>query len=161
MIRTAAGNQSAIAIIRALATGAIRPTAPHIAATLREQAAVGLLLGGGLAAGGFVRVFMSSGEALSAAAIALSLFLIVTTSVVVGAALPFLLVRNGIDPANGGTLIQVLMDVGGCLFTCVACKVVLVTMPAALGLLPEPAATAAVAAGVGGGAAAAAVTSIG
>jgi len=149
-----AGNQSAIKVIRALATGAIKPTAPHIEATLREQAATGLLLGGGLAAGGFVRVFMSSGEALSAAAIALSLFLIVFTSVVVGAALPFLLVRNGIDPANGGTLIQVLMDVGGCLFTCISCKLVLVTLPAALGL-PAPVTAAA---GVG---AAAAVTSVG
>ncbi len=47
------------------------------------------------------------------------------TSVLAGAALPFGLARLGIDPANAGTSIQVLMDVSGVLITCVTCKLIL------------------------------------
>lgn len=42
-----------------------------------------------------------------AAAISMSLFLIVMTSVLLGAALPFGLARIGVDPGHAGTTIQV------------------------------------------------------
>ena len=41
------------------------------------------------------------------------------------AGLPFALARAGIDPANAGTSIQVVMDVSGVLITCATCHLVL------------------------------------
>jgi hypothetical protein len=45
--------------------------------------------------------------------IAMSLFLIVTASVLLGTALPFALAKVQIDPAHAGSSIQVVMDVFG------------------------------------------------
>jgi hypothetical protein len=84
---------------------------------LAQQAAVGVLLGGGLACGGFARVYTTNGNMANALAISFSLFLIVLTSVVLGTFLPFALAKAGIDPANAGTSIQVIMvsrDLSSC-----------------------------------------------
>lgn len=62
-------------------------------ATLTEQLEVALLLGGGLAAAGFVRVYLTNGSLLNSFAISLSLMAIVMTSVVLGSGLPFYLAR--------------------------------------------------------------------
>ena len=51
---------------------------------MQQQLAVGLMLGAGLAAGGWVRVYLTNGNALNATAISISLFLIVLCSVVAG-----------------------------------------------------------------------------
>lgn len=59
--------------------------------------------------------------------------MIVMTSVLAGAALPFGLARAGLDPANAGTTIQVLMDVTGVVITCVTCKLILDTLTHSLG----------------------------
>ncbi|GLI66655.1 hypothetical protein VaNZ11_010583 [Volvox africanus] len=128
-----AGNQSAIKVIRGLATGAIRPSWPSARATMRDQAFVGLLLGTGLSAGGFVRVYATHGDVANASAISISLFLIVMTSVMLGTALPFALARAGVDPANAGTSIQVLMDILGVAITCVTCYFVLVQLALGVG----------------------------
>jgi hypothetical protein len=79
-----AGNQSAIKIIRGLATGSFKPTAAGIRRAMKQQASVGLMLGLGLAAGGWVRVYITNGDALNATAISISLFLIVLCSVLAG-----------------------------------------------------------------------------
>ena len=79
-----AGNQSAIKVIRGLATGSLKPTGPGVRRALRQQLAVGLLLGAGLAAGGWARVYLTNGDLLNATAIAISLFLIVLASVLAG-----------------------------------------------------------------------------
>lgn len=120
-----AGNQSAIKVIRGLATGTIKPTGASMRRVLRQQAIVALLLGAGLSAAGWVRVYLTHGDAVNSTAIAISLYLIVVTSVMLGAALPFGLARLGVDPANAGTSIQVLMDCFGVLITCVCCHYVL------------------------------------
>jgi hypothetical protein len=57
------------------------------------QVWVGLLLGTGLSAGGWLRVYATNGSVVNASAIALSLWLIVMTSVLLGTALPFALTR--------------------------------------------------------------------
>ncbi|KAF5828919.1 hypothetical protein DUNSADRAFT_16831 [Dunaliella salina] len=88
-----AGNQSAIKVIRGLATGAIDASWPSMRRSLAEQSAVGLLLGTGLSAGGFARVYVTNGSVDNAGAISLSLFLIVMTSVVLGSGLPFILTK--------------------------------------------------------------------
>ncbi len=128
-----AGNQSAIHVIRGLATGSLTPSGPDVGRTLAHQLAVGGLLASGLAVGGYGRVALSGGSPLDAAAIAASLFAIVLASVAVGTALPFGLARAGIDPANAGTSVQVAGDVLGVAITCGVCSAVLGQAAAALG----------------------------
>lgn len=119
-------------VIRGLATGAIKPTLPSIRKTLQEQASVGLLLGTGLSMGGFVRVYVTNGDLWNAISISLSLFIIVMSSVVLGTALPFALNKSGVDPANAGTSIQVVMDILGVAITCVTCNYILVQFASSL-----------------------------
>ena len=121
-------------VIRGLATGTIKTSWPSIQKTMKQQAQVALLLGGGLSAAGWVRVYLTSGDTLSSTAIALSLFFIVITSVLAGTALPFALAKAGVDPANAGTSIQVLADVGGVVISCVCCHYVLDTFGKSVGL---------------------------
>lgn len=56
-----------------------------------------------------LQVYATNGNLSNAIAISSSLFMIVMTSVVLGTGLPFLLARVGVDPANAGTSIQVVM----------------------------------------------------
>ncbi|KAF8065428.1 MgtE [Scenedesmus sp. PABB004] len=128
-----AGNQSAIKVIRGLATGSITTSWASIRATLTEQVEVSLLLGGGLSAAGFARVYVTTQSLVNAAAISLSLLAIVIASVLLGSALPFVLARAGVDPANAGTSIQVLMDIIGVAITCATCQAVLVQYAGSLG----------------------------
>ena len=120
-----AGNQSAIKVIRGMATGSITPTLDSLQEVMKQQITVAFILGTSLSAAGWVRVYVTNGSALNSSAIAFSLFLIVCTSVIVGTLLPFGLARAGQDPANAGTSIQVLMDVLGVLITCVSCNFIL------------------------------------
>ena len=120
-----AGNQSAIKVIRWMAMGSISQSLDSLTSVLKQQVAVALILGTSLSAAGWLRVYITNGDALNSSAIALSLFLIVCTSVIVGTLLPFGIARVGQDPANAGTSIQVLMDVLGVLITCTCCHYVL------------------------------------
>lgn len=121
-----AGNQSAIHVIRGLATGSLNAeNSDDFAKTMLHQGSVGALLASGLALAGFARVLLSTGSVVDSAAISASLFFIVLASVGVGSALPFGLARLGIDPANAGTSVQVAMDILGCGITCVTCSLVL------------------------------------
>ena len=119
-------------VVGTQATKSISLTPGSVSKTMLQQGAIGLLLGLGLACelsfdavvlptsplnccsdiclhigGGFVRVYLTNGSLLNSAAISLSLFTIVMTSVLTGTALPFALAKSGVDPANGGTVIQV------------------------------------------------------
>lgn len=127
-----AGNQSAIKVIRGMATGSIKPNAKSLRKVLGQQIAVGGMLGGGLAAGGWLRVYLTNGDTWNANAISFSLLCIVFSSVVLGTSLPFGLAKMGVDPANAGTTIQVLMDILGVLITCVTCHFVLDQLAASL-----------------------------
>jgi len=139
-----AGNQSAIHVIRGLATGSLDAnSSDDFAKTMLHQGGVGALLATGLAVAGFARVLLSTGSALDSAAISASLFLIVLASVGVGSALPFALARLGVDPANAGTSVQVAMDILGCAISCATCSFVLGTFAGAV----ESAAVVAVAGG--------------
>ena len=154
-----AGNQSAIRVIRGLATGDMVVTKECFVDTLWQQARVGFLLATFLSLGGFARVMITeatggldggsvedaAGVAVAAAGsasdpsaavgafgIALSLFCIVTLSTVAGTAMPFALAATGQDPANAGTTIQVFMDVMGVVITCVVCSAVFTQFPEVL-----------------------------
>ena len=71
-----AGNQSAIKVIRGLATKKMDGSWSTAAEVLRKQLLVGLLLGTSLAAVGYLRVYLTDGDSTNAFAISLSLFLI-------------------------------------------------------------------------------------
>ena len=111
-------------VIRGLATGKLDDSFASIRSSMAKQAFVGLLLGSALSAGGFLRVYLTNGDMVNASAISISLMTIVMTSVLLGSGLPFALSRLGVDPANAGTSIQVVMDVLGVGITCVTCDYV-------------------------------------
>jgi hypothetical protein len=69
--------------------------------------------------------YVTNGDATNSTAISISLFLIVLSSVLAGTALPFGLARMGIDPANAGTTVQVVMDCLGVFITCACCHFLL------------------------------------
>lgn len=108
-------------MIRGLATGKVDDSGDSVRTTLMQQAAVGVLLGSALTAGGFIRVYVTNGDLTNAVAISSSLMTIVMASVLLGSSLPFALSRLGVDPANAGTSIQVIMDVSGVGITCMTC----------------------------------------
>jgi len=118
-----AGNQAAVRIIRGLATGEVdsKPTERTVSIVSDEIArAVALALV--LVVAGFLRVVLfesgSSTYLVDAAAISASLFIIVSSSVVLGTLLPLLLSSLKVDAAHASTTIQVVMDVMGVLITC-------------------------------------------
>merc|ERR1719223_985789 len=114
-----AGNQSTVNIIRGLATGQVNNS--NASSVVLVEAKLGLALGVVLAMLGWARVMISDGDTVSAMAIGASVFCIVATSTVVGAALPILLHRSGLDAAHAGPAIQVLMDIVGVSITCLIC----------------------------------------
>jgi len=120
-----AGNQSAIKVIRGLATRQMDGSKASVTKVMQQQIAVGLLLGLALAAVGFVRVYVTDGHFENSCAISVSLFLIVLVSTILGTSLPFALFRFGVDPANAGTSIQVIMDILGVTITCWTCNSIL------------------------------------
>ncbi len=119
------GAQSAVHVIRGLATGQYPATLESFRTALQQQLKVGVLLGTALAIGGYARVVATEGVPLDATAIAASLFVIVNVSVLAGTTLPFALAWRGVDPAHAGTTVQVVMDVLGVGITCAVCRLVL------------------------------------
>lgn len=120
-----AGNQSAIKVIRGLATRKMDGSLESALSVLYQQVLVGLCLGLALASVGYVRVYLTNGSHENASAISLALFFIVLSSTILGTSLPFVLNEFGIDPANAGTSIQVIMDILGVTITCITCNFVL------------------------------------
>lgn len=120
-----AGNQAAVMVIRSLAlTGGRGGVA--VSKVLWRESLVALAVGGLMMVVGFARVFLfEGGDWAAATAITLSLWGIVTSSIVLGAALPLLMHKLRLDPAHAGPCIQVLMDVLGVALTCSICSMVL------------------------------------
>mmetsp|Transcript_6903 Transcript_6903/g.25449 ORF Transcript_6903/g.25449 Transcript_6903/m.25449 type:complete len:256 (-) Transcript_6903:1027-1794(-) len=119
-----AGNQSAIYVIRALATSSVKLSIPSLVQVLKREAYAGIILATFLSQVGFLRVLLTNGGLVNAFAISLSLFMIVLFSVLFGTVLPFGLGWIGLDPAHAGTTIQVCMDVLGVFITCSLCSLV-------------------------------------
>lgn len=119
------GAQSAVHVIRGLATGQFPATWDAFRTALHQQLRVGFLLGTALALGGYARVMLTEGLPLDATAIAASLFCIVNVSVAAGTTLPFALAWGGVDPAHAGTTVQVTMDVLGVAITVLVCRLML------------------------------------
>lgn len=111
-------------VIRSLAVGDLDLSGDAFRRTMSRQARVGVLLALATTSVGVARVLVTDGELQNVLGISASLFAIVFTSTLLGAALPFGLGRFGVDPANAGTTIQVVMDVLGVATTCAVCSLV-------------------------------------
>ena len=120
-----AGNQAAVRIIRGLATGEVAPdNSPRTRGLVSAELARAVALGMILVLAGFVRVIAFGGGLGDGLAISASLFIIVSTSVILGTLLPLLLQSLRIDAAHASTTIQVIMDVMGVLITCTVAPIV-------------------------------------
>jgi magnesium transporter len=107
------GSQSSTLIIRGLALGEIKPS--DWWRILWREAGLGLVLGLGLALFGFLRVLMYPDSGVDfALTVGVAIVGIVFAGCTLGAMLPLLLRRMGIDPATSSTpFIASLVDVTG------------------------------------------------
>jgi Mg/Co/Ni transporter MgtE len=74
---------------------------------------------------GFLRAILFHTPLVEAIAVTAALALIVFSSVCLGAMLPLILERMGVDPAHSSTTIQVLMDILGVLLAVAVSKAIL------------------------------------
>ncbi len=119
------GSQSSTLIIRGMAVGELRPK--DWWRILLRESSMGLVLGLGLGAIGFLRVLMYADQHLDFAfTIAGTLVGIVMTGCTVGSMLPLGLKRLGIDPATSSTpFIASLVDVLGIIIFVHVAKVIM------------------------------------
>ncbi|MBD3273655.1 magnesium transporter [Candidatus Dependentiae bacterium] len=119
-----AGNQSSAIVIRGLATGQISRK-NSLKVLLKEfgtSIAIALLL----TIVSFFRVFLFQHDIISAFTVSIALFLIVITSMFLGALLPLLLERLNLDPAHSAApFLATLMDILGVLIYCLIVSKVL------------------------------------
>lgn len=107
------GAQSATLVVRALATGDLR--LPQWSRALAKELAVGLILGVTMGAASGVLGVIRGGVAVGIV-VGLTMVGIVLVANLVGASLPFLLTRVGLDPAVASSpLIATIMDAVGLL----------------------------------------------
>jgi Mg/Co/Ni transporter MgtE len=126
-----AGNQAAVRSITGLLTGQF--TGQHLWLVVRQEFVAGLVSSTCLFGIAFLRVLMYySAEDVQPTpvwttvfSISFSLFVIVLTSVVLGAVLPFVLLSMKINVEHAAPTIQVVMDVLGVSMACVICSVFL------------------------------------
>lgn len=128
------GSQSSTLVIRGLALGEIKMRDWY--RILVRELMMGLVLGLGLAAVGFVRVLMYRDQHVDfALTVALTLVGIVMTGCTVGAMLPIILKRVGLDPATSSTpFIASLVDVLGIIIFVHAAKAVMSAVLASAGV---------------------------
>lgn len=110
-----AGNQASVRVIRGLALGAVNDKTQQ--QFINREIRMALALSGILSAAGFLRAVFFKTPLPETVAITLALFIIVLISVCLGAVLPLLLKRIGVDPAHSSTTIQVVMDILGVIIT--------------------------------------------
>lgn len=116
-----AGNQSAIVVIRGLTTREVsRRNAYKV---LIREMLIGFFMALVLVIVAFARVYWSYRDLLSAFVISISLFLVVMTSVSLGALIPILFERFDIDPAHtAAPFLATIMDILGVLIYCFVCS---------------------------------------
>ena len=110
-----AGNQASVRVIRGLALGAVNDKTQQ--QFINRELKMALALSGILSLAGFLRAVFFRTPFPETIAITLALFMIVLSSVCLGAVLPLLLKRIGVDPAHSSTTIQVIMDILGVIIT--------------------------------------------
>lgn len=121
------GGQSVVLVVRKLAIAAVRGRGPndigeqHVSgmSLLAKETWAGVQLAVVLAGAAFFRCAAFQVHALECLAICISMLCIVFMSAIIGAGLPLLLKRLGMDPAHAGAGIQVIMDITGVTITCI------------------------------------------
>mmetsp|Transcript_15791 Transcript_15791/g.34188 ORF Transcript_15791/g.34188 Transcript_15791/m.34188 type:complete len:466 (+) Transcript_15791:61-1458(+) len=110
-----AGNQASVRVIRGLALGTLNPQtqSQFLSRELRMAFALSLIL----SLAGFMRATLFQTPFPETMAVTLALSMIVFSSICLGAVLPLLLQKVGVDPAHSSTTIQVIMDILGVLLT--------------------------------------------
>jgi len=121
-----AGNQASVRVIRDMALGRLNSN-QNIRNFLNVELKMALSLSFILTITGIIRAAIFFVPGSETIAIACSLWMIVVTSIFIGALLPFLMKFLRIDPAHSCTTIQVLMDIMGVALTCAVSTVVLET----------------------------------
>jgi Mg/Co/Ni transporter MgtE len=110
-------------VIRGLALGSLndRTQAQFLTRELKMAAALSFILG----LAGFCRAAFFRTPFPETIAVTAALALIVFSSICLGAVLPLILKRVGVDPAHSSTTIQVVMDILGVVFTVLVSTAVL------------------------------------
>lgn len=106
-----AGNQASVRVIRGLALGTLndRTRVQFLTRELKMAVALSTIL----SVAGFCRAIFFKTAFVEAVAVTAALAMIVFSSICLGAVLPIILERIGVDPAHSSTTIQVIMDILG------------------------------------------------
>lgn len=118
-----AGNQASVRVIRGLALGTLNPTTQS--QFLWREFKMACALSAILSLTGFLRAAAFRTPLLETIAVTTALALIVFSSICLGAVLPLLLKKIGVDPAHSSTTIQVIMDILGVLLAVFVSGIVL------------------------------------
>jgi Mg/Co/Ni transporter MgtE len=118
-----AGNQASVRVIRGLALETLNEQTQNafLVRELKMAAALSVIL----SLVGFLRASLFHTPFLESLAVTASLSAIVFTSVCLGAVLPLILKRCGVDPAHSSTTIQVVMDILGVYIAVLVSKLIL------------------------------------
>ncbi len=109
-----AGTQAAMVIVRGLATGEIR--LGDVWRVVRKEFIIGAMLGAGLGVLALVRALVFQRSSLLGTTVAFSMIITVTAATCLGAILPLICKRLGIDPAVvSGPLIATVLDIASLL----------------------------------------------
>jgi len=109
-----AGTQAAMVIVRGLATGEIRWR--DVWRVVRKEFIIGAMLGAGLGMLALVRALVFQRSSLLGTTVAFSMIITVTAATCLGAVLPLICKRLGIDPAVvSGPLIATVLDIASLL----------------------------------------------
>mmetsp|Transcript_184 Transcript_184/g.310 ORF Transcript_184/g.310 Transcript_184/m.310 type:complete len:450 (-) Transcript_184:186-1535(-) len=110
-----AGNQASVRVIRGLALGTLNEQTQR--QFLNREFKMACALSAILTVTGFVRAAVFHTPFPETVAVTMALFVIVFSSICLGAILPLILKWIGVDPAHSSTSIQVVMDILGVLLT--------------------------------------------
>jgi cation transporter-like permease len=120
-----AGNQASVRVIRGLALGTLneRTQKQFLLRELKMAGALSAIL----SLAGFLRAIVFQTPFAETIAVTSALMLIVFSSICLGAVLPLLLKKMGVDPAHSSTSIQVVMDILGVFLTVIVSSLILDT----------------------------------
>jgi len=118
-----AGNQASVRVIRGLALGTLNEQTQG--QFLTRELKMACALSSILSFAGFLRAAAFRTPFAETLAVTAALAMIVFSSICLGAVLPLLLKRIGVDPAHSSTTIQVVMDILGVVLAVVISSLIL------------------------------------
>ncbi len=105
-----AGTQAATVVVRGLATGELN--FGDIWRIIRKELLIGLLIGSVIGILAAVRALIFQGDTLLGLSVALTMIAVISVATTIGAVLPLLFKKLGVDPAiSSGPLISTIIDI--------------------------------------------------